>query len=110
MPKMMHIVQYPILAYTTSDPKQNEIMICNLSKNIPQKKLRLDFKVICFCTSGPQHSDLNPNQIEVYFLAQNNQAQMNLYKLTVSPWVSIQEEYNLTRIEMNVDFGKHPFD
>jgi hypothetical protein len=49
MPTMQKIVNYPILAYTSYDPNQKELMICNLVKNIPQKKLMLDFKIMCFC-------------------------------------------------------------
>jgi hypothetical protein len=35
MPKMQEIVSYPILAYTTFDPEQKQLMLVNLAKNLP---------------------------------------------------------------------------
>lgn len=35
---------------------------------------------------------------------------MHLYKLKLEPWLSMTEEVCLTRIEMEINFGKYPYD
>ena len=42
-------VEYPILAYTANTPKRNTLILVNVSKNIPCKKINLQqFNFICF--------------------------------------------------------------
>ena len=43
-------INYPIMLYKTQEPQQNVLMMVNLAKNIPQKRLILPdgMKFICF--------------------------------------------------------------
>jgi hypothetical protein len=66
--KQSYVVEYPILVYTTPHPKHNTLMLANVSKNIPCKKIQLDVNFICFV--GIDDTDTEDKKYTcIYFLA-----------------------------------------
>lgn len=111
LPKMRKIVSYPILAYTTSDPNLKELMICNLVKNRPQKKLKFDFKILCFCeTSQKLQEKYSPDENLIFFLALNPDFQVELYLLRCHVWDNMEDELVLSKFKMNLNLKHYEID
>lgn len=85
-------------------------MIVNLARNIPQRKLQLELKIICFCEQSQRMKDYNPGSIQIFFLALSREYFIGLYKIEMQPWVDDDCTISLSKIKMNVDFGQHNTD
>lgn len=100
-----------MLVYMAPHPKQNKLMLCNLSKNISQQKLHFNFNILCFVEAGSSISqDSDPKEVKIYFLGESDD-KTSLFELSIKPWVDASsDEISLTKIEMLIDFSRYQKD
>lgn len=91
------IVDYPLLAYKTYNPKNNELAVIHMALNMPQKVVNLgEWEFVCFVN----HTQMIEQKLfeksketncDIMFLVRRNK-KLRLMSFKSNPWLNRDEE------------------
>ena len=109
------LTEFPIMCYTTCDPRRRTMMFCNLIKNIPQKKIKLNYTFLCFIRSTTINEKVGKKEhmkIVIEFLAKDDELDcLARLRLIIDTNQSAEDDiYRIARktnLKLKIDHSHH---